>query len=1433
MKYSMRLVLCLVAVLCVVVFANIQHSRASHFWQNDVDGPIEDFDVLVDVSGSYIATFGQFDRHCFDPGTGHFTGDEDVMVVQLEMVDKTIGKDGEGVDQIVFDYTGNITIIASMDFHNTPFCQPSFEKLSDTTLTFNYPLTGNVIYRWEERLNKFILSNQTISGSVVDLDPMACWFCQGGCNLNETMKVKFVPVAQGAFTDQWGIGVNVDGWGGYLEVVRDFNSTSVAFFDSSCPDPGLKPFPCDDQGLQALQNACAIWTIPLDVNDTLLSVNGNGEIKGLLKSSQIVLTAENDDPDLEDNDIQKATINLYKQDSFIREKLPDETTDEYNAFVETQGRQLVKTDLIEQDELGRFSFRDIIAFDSDSNGRVNPVYYIIEATNAESEELIVDSDRDFDPEDPERTRTLYFIDGIAVNVRPDISEPIAEHEITLGPFDNVGTKLDLALALSLLSPNNYAEIEDDVRSFVGRIKDGDVEKTAEVLEGLKRSIWAERTVKVGSEFSKELLTISLDGFVTLLSDLFGGLVDFASKAPPSIQNQMDQVNTTSQSISPAYAAGFSLDPEDLPTEAVGTTMNSLLQPYQNAEFLDRLNTAVSALKPVLREELVFVGMARADATKVADITVAVLNSLLNFAREAAFSGNEISAGGLARGAAQSVKGILLNMLKDFVKDVSLALLLDDPDLDSFHKQTSDALRHSVDRLTGPWDKADSSVYARERNQVVDIMNEMSDQATDVINRAVTLQLVAGALGEAENLITLVGTIIPPGRAITEFAAMLVKITRYLSNVGSTVDPFVAVFWDMNRFVNRGAFKAYGENPPASSTLARDVGPLRVSSSDNGGKAQSNLIAKSVSGDGLTEVLRKISEGLIINDVNGAIKLTADNQNGYVGELNAWNNSVSIFFAQARGNALNAMDLLVEESELRAALADLTQKVVDFYVNVLTIKYADVNDRLYIAERDSVTFCIDSAINKVNEFAQSLNDAQSQASEEDILPAVFTQTSLPVSDSTGKVTITASPEEFTYLARIKNVSAVAVSGLSSKLTVVSANDSIEISGNQEVAVGNGTLTADDGAENEGKDEAVIEWKLKYKGDLSSELIMLSINILENGKEPVGFASIEAQNMLLIDPSKSDKDLDQMPDVWEKANGLNINKDDSLDDKDKDGLLNIEEFNIGTDPQKEDTDGDGAKDGEEINGGNNDFVTDPLNKDSDGDGVLDGADGQPLDAGSSDQPQDDNDFGEPAVSISAKDVALTSDARVAFVDVTNSGEGTLVWTATSGNDAVAVTSPNLPNTHTGNGSVFISAPAGFDFDTPGILTTKVTVFDAKGADRDFKEITVNVGSGDKRVPPGGSEPGPTPGPGQDIAPGEVFGVVIDEAGNPVAGAQVVIKRFGFKDETATDETGLFKFEGLEAKRHALIIKAKGFSTSRTRLKLSPKKGVDVGNVVLVAK
>ncbi len=179
-----------------------------------------------------------------------------------------------------------------------------------------------------------------------------------------------------------------------------------------------------------------------------------------------------------------------------------------------------------------------------------------------------------------------------------------------------------------------------------------------------------------------------------------------------------------------------------------------------------------------------------------------------------------------------------------------------------------------------------------------------------------------------------------------------------------------------------------------------------------------------------------------------------------------------------------------------------------------------------------------------------------------------------------------------------------------------------------------------------------------------------------------------------PNEPDADGDGMTDAYEKANGLDVAKDDSQDDFDGDGLTNLAEFhgflranstdsdsdglrddvesdtgvwispeNTGTSPRYLDTDRDGIPDGAETNTGiymsAQDTGTHPLSPNTDGD---DNDDGRELQLGTNPvwpfekEPQlmaidewRQHHFGSPVISVtSANDADPDADGVVNLIE-----------------------------------------------------------------------------------------------------------------------------------------------------------------------------------------
>ncbi len=87
-----------------------------------------------------------------------------------------------------------------------------------------------------------------------------------------------------------------------------------------------------------------------------------------------------------------------------------------------------------------------------------------------------------------------------------------------------------------------------------------------------------------------------------------------------------------------------------------------------------------------------------------------------------------------------------------------------------------------------------------------------------------------------------------------------------------------------------------------------------------------------------------------------------------------------------------------------------------------------------------------------------------------------------------------------------------------------------------------------------------------------------------------------------PVFEDHDADGIDDAYERAHGLDPNRDDSAEDLDGDGLTNLQEFLLGTRADAADSDGDGMPDGWEVRHGL-DPTAPGAAMDTDGDGIAD--------------------------------------------------------------------------------------------------------------------------------------------------------------------------------------------------------------------------------------
>jgi hypothetical protein len=152
----------------------------------------------------------------------------------------------------------------------------------------------------------------------------------------------------------------------------------------------------------------------------------------------------------------------------------------------------------------------------------------------------------------------------------------------------------------------------------------------------------------------------------------------------------------------------------------------------------------------------------------------------------------------------------------------------------------------------------------------------------------------------------------------------------------------------------------------------------------------------------------------------------------------------------------------------------------------------------------------------------------------------------------------------------------------------------------------------------------------------------------------------------EPLQLDDDQDGMPNYWERLYGLDVDRDDSAEDPDGDGLTNLEEYLLGTNPMLADTTGDGLTDGEKVAWGYDPLVSNSVHslpwacdfEDIEGyqEGSLSGQQGWLVPQGSAVVQSDMAFGGAQAAALQAE--SRTCPARLQQIVLGASGQ--IVWT-----------------------------------------------------------------------------------------------------------------------------------------------------------------------------
>ena len=1024
-----------------------------------------------------------------------------------------------------------------------------------------------------------------------------------------------------------------------------------------------------------------------------------GAIGGAVVSSTPTITET-------DNEVHFATVSLYRQDRFVRGQRVDETDEDYEAYIAERiaGRTLLAQVKIAPDDQGEyvlgapslFRFKDIPVLELSGDGGVrsfHPARYWIVVEDAETEEMVLD---DFGAPIPGRSQTLVFSDGSFANVTP----PVESVQVPVDPLLGLGVKESITDVLRMVCPNNFATVENEVIDYLDQIALGQIELDEIVNEGLRRAIWAERASRLGVNYAEELFEIALTGLGTVLADVFDDKTDATSTRLRDATARRERIEATSSSIPQELLDGFNLDPEDVSTGSAAAIAEQMDVLFDNAALADRLKKIMKGALPLAQMELEALGVDAGVAEAVVGHTGTVLNFALSFIQ------------------ADSVAGASKGLIKQGISAVveaSAPLWLDAPVPGSYCSFHAEFLEVSRDRMLA-WSVADQDAYLIDRAGTVDALLELNEKAGETVVDSFNLLTAGEYLDTAQDLVGLIDRF-PIAAAIEK----ILLATKYFANLSSVVRPIWFLYATNPDLIEAATYAAYGLEPPVSSST-RAVQSIRAQTAHQG------IVGSAPSTAELIAALDELRALVEADEIGQAISHIADEgSGGFARERREFDAAAAAITTQLTGFVpngsetypLTVIDGTVGEVELLADALDFMSRLEVLIGDVLGNQYADNNDPAYRSGRDRVIAALDDYARSVEDFSALLATLVSGAASRSFVPAVTATINTIASESIGGPTITQSPDSFTVRARVHNLGNTAVDNVSARLTVSSPKGSTVVLSPAERIIG--SLSANDGATSN-DDSATRQWTVGYDGDLTSETILLQVEVLESGEDPTGFVTGTASAELAVDQALADADLDSLPDDYEVANGLDPQLDDALADLDDDGVVNLAERRLGTKPDDPDTDGDGLDDGEEISGGVDGYRTDPLRADTDDDGVDDNADGAPTDGATSafvPPPP------EPVVSVSTTRVVLSPDAPFAAVDVSNAGGGTLSWSASTENDAIAVATPGFPDV-SGSETLLITIAPSYDFTIAGANHTTIKLSDAGGADGDTVTIFVGVGA-----------------------------------------------------------------------------------------------------------
>lgn len=913
-------------------------------------------------------------------------------------------------------------------------------------------------------------------------------------------------------------------------------------------------------------------------------VQASGSIFGHIKSLIPVETEKRDD-------VHRAVVTVYPQlSNRLKGRAAFSSDEDFTDYLAGNLGEPVATVVLDADDEGDFFFSPLNAIKDNWEGGLRDQLYTVFVSNGETEQAVLDA---MNEPIPGETETVFFFNNWAVNV------PVDEPEITiqLDRSLDVEIKRNLAETLTRLSPQNWKDVEAPVLEYLNALDADLANLTDEKVEGLLRGIMVERAFRIAFDYADPLLEISLGGLANLIADVIGRIADYKSDALS--QAEQRQANAFSSPADSEFNT-------DVLSDDVVKQILADQQLIGTEKLVDAISTSIGIMAPFIELAMVKAGIPAEDAATISTVYTTVIGSFLTTVKDKGLNGWE-------RGG-NVIKALIQEAIKTWLPSTKVYLLDSSPDLKvSFAYQNSELLNDSMTAMMN-WNASDKDVWQADQRLLWRRVDNLNSTGANGVYWMQWALEGAGILGQAETILSIFGSAVKWVEALEGIA----EIGKYVGNLVAFVGPLVMVYDSLPDEMEVIANIAFHDLPGTSS--ATESSSLPSLQSDTVERISPAMPAVSVdfltlpSLDEAVALTNQMIKAVQTNDMGAGANVFAnkDGEN-LMQAFQTWISGVDRLIVGATSCLVNAgldsnLFYTFQESQLQRADLLVSGAIVDTavqetFAGVLSGSFNSPQDPEFLTAKTTLLDGLNRlkrSMTRVQDATGKLYDAIAEASQEGARKTLLFESVSLASAVTGEQVINDAPEEFLATFQAVNMSPVDLPSGSVELALFGLPIASIISDAVQVLP---ALTPGQTAN--------LEWTIRVDGELEAGMVGMVVDRVDIPEEVEPVISIEANQFLPVSPKVWDADFDTMADSFETEYGLDLESDDSQEDNDEDGIVNVDEFNLGTSPIKKDSDGDGIDDYDELFPPEGIAPTDPTLADTDGDGVSDGVDRSPRD------------------------------------------------------------------------------------------------------------------------------------------------------------------------------------------------------------------------------